>query len=148
MGQADITSKGESAAKNRTRAIVACADPEISQILLSVLSQFELKPVLSETLDNVKVLFAQGETAVAFVQPKFNDGNFQEVLRAANGPRARVPVIVCSEFYDKELYIEAMSLGAFDYLAFPYRREDVAWVVNNAVSRGSLCPRARAQGEA
>ena len=41
MGQADITSKGESAAKNRTRAIVACADPEISQILLSVLSEFE-----------------------------------------------------------------------------------------------------------
>ena len=148
MGQADITSKGESAARNRTRAIVACADPEISQILLSVLSQFELQPVLSETLDDAKNLLAHEETAVAFVQPKFNDGNFQEVLRAANGPRARVPVIVCSEFYDKELYIEAMSLGAFDYLAFPYRREDVAWVVNNAVSRGSLCPRARAQGEA
>ena len=55
---------------------------------------------------------------MAFVQPKFNDGNFQQVLRAANGPRARVPVIVCSEFYDKELYVEAMSLGAFDSSGF------------------------------
>ena len=46
MGQADITSKGESATKYRTRAItLLCANPEISQILLSVLSQFELKPV-------------------------------------------------------------------------------------------------------
>ena len=84
---------------------------------------------------------------MAFVQPKFNDGNFQEVLRAANGPRARVPVIVCSESNDKELYLEAMSLGAFDYLAFPYRREDVELVVNNAVSRGSLC-KTRPRGEA
>ena len=31
---------------------------------------------------------------MAFVQPKFNDGNFQEVLRAANGPRAEVPYII------------------------------------------------------
>jgi DNA-binding NtrC family response regulator len=130
------------------RAIVACADPEIRQRLLSVLSEFGLQPVLPETLDDAKGLITQEETVMAFVQPRFSDGNFQEILRAANGPRSRVPVIVCSEFYDKELYIEAMSLGAFDYLAFPYRREDVEWVVNNAVSRGSLYPRARAQGEA
>ena len=41
-----------------------------------------------------------------------------------------------------------MSLGAFDYLAFPYRREDMEWVVKNAVSRGSLYPGARPQREA
>jgi len=56
MGQTNITSKGESGAKDRTRAIVACSDPEIWQILLSVLSQFELQPVLSETLDDAKGL--------------------------------------------------------------------------------------------
>jgi DNA-binding NtrC family response regulator len=127
---------------------VACADPEIRQRLLSVLSEFGLQPVLPETLDDAKGLITQEETVMAFVQPRFSDGNFQEILRAANGPRSGVPVIVCSEFYDKELYIEAMSLGAFDYLAFPYRREDVAWVVNNAVSRGSLGPSTRPQGEA
>jgi DNA-binding NtrC family response regulator len=148
MGQTSITSKGESGARDRTRAIVACADPEIRQSLLSVLSEFGLQPVLPETLDDAKGLITQEETVMAFVQPRFSDGNFQEILRAANGPRSRVPVIVCSEFHDRELYIEAMSLGAFDYLAFPYRREDVEWVVNNAVSRGSLYPRARAQGEA
>ncbi len=148
MRYAKITPEGAPAARNRTRAVVACTDPEVWLILISVLSEFGLQPILSETLDDAKGLITQEETVMAFVQPRFSDGNFHEILRAVNGPRSRVPVILCSEFYDKELYIEAMSLGAFDYLAFPYRREDVAWVVNNAVSRGSLCPRARAQGEA
>jgi DNA-binding NtrC family response regulator len=137
MSQAQISPDSELAAGNRRQAIVACVDPEIRQRLLSVLNEFRLDPVLLETPDDAKVLLGQDETAVAFVQPRFSDGNFHEILRAANGPGSRVPVIVCSEYYDKELYIEAMSLGAFDYLAFPYRREDVAWVIHNAVSRVS-----------
>lgn len=150
MRQANITSQAnsESTASNHTRAIVACTDPEIRQLLVSVLHEFGLQPTLPETLDEAKALLAREETALAFVQPRFSDGSFQEVLGAGDGPRSRVPVIVCSEFYDKDLYIEAMSLGAFDYLAFPYRREDVAWVVNNAVSLGSLSPRTHAQVEA
>jgi DNA-binding NtrC family response regulator len=103
---------------------------------------------LPETLNDAKALLTREETAVAFVQPKFSKGSFWEVLRDADAIASGVPVIVCSEFYDKDLYIEVMSLGAFDYLAFPYRREDVEWVVNNAVSRGSLYPRAHPQGEA
>jgi len=137
MSQAQMTPDSKLAVGNRRQAIVACADPEIRQRLLSVLNEFRLHPVLLETLDDAKGLLAQEETAMVFVQPTFRDGNFQEILRAANGPESRVPVIVCSEYYDKELYIEAMSLGAFDYLTFPYRREDVAWVIHNAVSRVS-----------
>ena len=140
MSHAQITPNSELAAGNRRQAIVACADPEIRQRLLSVLNEFRLHPVLLDTLDDAKVLLTQEETAMALVQPRFSDGNFHEILRAANGPESRTPVIVCSDYYDKELYIEAMSLGAFDYLAFPYRREDVAWIVHNAVSRGSPNP--------
>jgi DNA-binding NtrC family response regulator len=113
-----------------------------------VLSEFRLQPVLPETLDEAKALLAREETALAFVQPRFSDGSFQEILEAGDGPRSRVPVIVCSEFYDRDLYIKAMTLGAFDYLAFPYRREDVAWVVHNAVDRSSLSPRTHVRGEA
>jgi DNA-binding NtrC family response regulator len=120
------------------RATVVCTDLEIREILISVLSEFGLQTVLSETLDDAKDLLTREETVMAFIQPRFSDGNFQEALRAADGPRSRVPVIVCSEFDDKDLYIEAMSLGAFNYLAFPCRSEEVAWVVKNAVSWGSL----------
>ena len=147
MRQAMITPEGEPAARNRTRAIVACTGPEIRQLLLSAVSEFRLQPVLSETLDDAKVLLTWDGTAMAFSQPRFSGGTFQEVLRAADGPGSRGPVIVCSEFYDKDLHIEAMSPGAFDYLAFPYGREEVAWIVNNAVNGSLQSPRTHAQDE-
>jgi DNA-binding NtrC family response regulator len=148
MSRAKMTAEGESAARNRGRAIVACADPKIRQLLTSVLSEFRLHPVLPETLDDAKRLIIQEETAIAFVQPRFSDGTFLEVLGVAECPKSPVPVIVCSEFYDMNIHIEAMSMGAFDYLAFPFRREEVAWVVNHAIGRDPPSPSTRAQGEA
>jgi DNA-binding NtrC family response regulator len=133
MRGAEITSKSEPMARKRARAIVACVDPEIRHLLIDVLSELGLQPVLSETVDDVKVVLAEEETAMAFVQPSFGGVTFREVLEAAERPASGVSVIVCSEFYDKDLYIEAMALGAFDYLAFPYRHEEVAWVINHAV---------------
>ena len=91
-----MTPDGESAARNRARAIVACADPGIRQLLTSVLSEFRLHPVLPETIDDAKRLIIQEETAIAFVQPRFSDGTFPEVLGAAECPKSPVPVISTS----------------------------------------------------
>lgn len=142
-----MTPDDESAARNRARAIVACADPRIRQLLTSVLSEFRLDPVFPETIDDAKRLLIQEETVIAFVQPRFSEGTFREVLGAVGCPKSPVPVIVCSKFYDIYIHREAMSTGAFDYLAFPFRREEVAWVVNHAIGRDPPSPTARAPGE-
>lgn len=137
MGQANMTSKDESPTRNGAQAIVACTDPEIRQLLTRELIECGLQPVLLETLDDAKCLLKRQDTAMASVQPKFSKGAVREILRAASGLTSRVPVIICSSFYDWDLYIQAMSLGAHDYLAFPDRREEVGWVINNAVNRRS-----------
>ena len=95
-----MTPDDESAARNRALAIVACADPRIRQLLTSVLSEFRLDPVLPETIDDAKRLLIQEETVIAFVQPRFSEGTFREVLGAVGCPKSPVPVIVCSKFYD------------------------------------------------
>ena len=138
MCQVGITSGIDSVARNRTRAIVACTDPRIRQLLINVLHELGLQPVGSETVGEIQALLAEGDTAMVLSQPRFTVGSFREVLRAAARPGSSVPVIVCSDFYDKDLYVEAMTLGAFDYLALPYRYEDVAWVLTNALTGGSL----------
>jgi DNA-binding NtrC family response regulator len=141
MKEAKVIPKDNSAVKKRAQAIVACTDSEIQQLLISVLGDFGLQPILSTTLDDAKALLAQEETAMAFSQARFTEGSYREFLRAADSPSSRVPLILCSEFYDKDLYVEAMTLGAFDFLAFPYRSEEVARVVSNALAWGAL-PRA------
>ena len=144
MRQTNVTFEGNADSKNRQQAIVACTDAEIRQILTSVLREFAIQPVFLENLDEVRDLLAQQEPLIVFIQTRIVQGDFREVLRAADCPGSGIPVIVCSEFYDKDIYIEAMALGAFDYLATPYRREEVVWVVNNAVGWGSLPPNVHA----
>ena len=138
MRQTKVNPGNGRAAKIRTQAIIVCADPEIQEFLISVLSEFGIKPVVSARLDEATPLLAQEETVMAFSQSQFSEGSFVDVLKLADRRESKLPVIVCSEFYDKDLYIEAMGLGAFDYLASPYRRREVAWVVNNALSSGAL----------
>lgn len=136
MRQTNVTPEGKATTRNRTRAVIACTDPEIRQVLTSVLREFGLQPVFLERLDDLRAHLAQQETVMVFIQSRFVKKGFREVLSAAERPGSRVPVIVCSEFYDKDIYMEAMTQGAFDYLATPYRREEVAWIVNNAVHWG------------
>ena len=85
-------------------------------------------------MDEIQALLAEDETVMAFSQAKFGGCCFADVLEAARISGAGVPVIVCSEFYNKDLYIYVMSLGAFDYLAFPYSREEVEWIVHQALN--------------
>jgi DNA-binding NtrC family response regulator len=137
MRQTKVTPQGKPPVRIRTRAVIACTDPRIRQVLISVLREFGLQPVFLDEMGELRTLLAQQETVIVFIQSRFVKNGFREVLSAAERPGSRIPVIVCSEFYDRDIYMEAMTQGAFDYLATPYRREEVAWVVNNAVNWGS-----------
>jgi DNA-binding NtrC family response regulator len=120
------------------QAIVACTDFEIEEILVSVLRGFGIHPIVSDSLEEIGALLAEEETVMAFSQTNLPDGSFQKVLSAAEIRASKVPVILCSELYDEDLYIDVMSMGAFEYLAFPCDREEVEWVVNNAIKWGPL----------
>jgi DNA-binding NtrC family response regulator len=41
--------------------------------------------------------------------------------------------VVASRLDDTAQYFEAMSLGAFDFIAAPYVRREVEWIVNRAL---------------
>jgi DNA-binding NtrC family response regulator len=138
MRQTNETLQIVEPATTRSVAVIACTDPEIRQILVSVLKEFGLQPVLPEKMDDLGNLLGHEATVIVFTQTRFERGGYQEILRAAQRSGFKIPVIVCSEFYDKDLYMEAMARGAFDYLATPYRHEEVAWVVNNAVHRNPI----------
>jgi hypothetical protein len=45
------------------------------------------------------------------------DGTFSDILCGAD-EKPKVPVVVCCEFCDKDLYAEAIWLGAFDFVAY------------------------------
>jgi DNA-binding NtrC family response regulator len=60
----------------------------------------------------------------------------RQVLERALQLHPEVPVLVVARVLDIHCYLEAMDLGAFDYLEKPEPR-DLAWVVDTQILRGA-----------
>jgi DNA-binding NtrC family response regulator len=63
------------------------------------------------------------------------DGSFREMLRAREVAEPKIPVVVASRRDDAAEYMEAMQLGAFDFIARPYRPSELQWIVFNALRK-------------
>jgi len=57
------------------------------------------------------------------------------VLEGASEFDRRLPVVVVARDLEMECYLEAMQLGAVDYLAGPFAATDIARVVRNCAPR-------------
>jgi len=138
----------EQLTRNQVRVIVACADCKNREVLVSLLRQRGLDPTPASSLNETKLLLAREETALVMCEASFSDGDFRDLLRVAFQNGSRIPVIVCMDFYDPPVYLEAMELGAFDCLACPCHRDGVEWVVGNALKEASVAGRALSVGSA
>jgi len=128
---------GNSCSSKRPRHVVLAGNEILSEkYLIDLLKQKGLQPVASSSLKETQFLLAQRETVLAICHASSSDGTFRDLLGAL-GKSSKVPVIVCADYYDPRLYLEAMELGAFDYFTYPYHGDGVEWVVGNALQAAS-----------
>ena len=73
-----------------------------------------------------------------FCEVGLPDGDFRDLLGKVTGLAIKVPVVVASRLDDWDAYLEAMQLGAFDYIARPYRQAEVEWIVSRALRMASV----------
>jgi len=117
----------------RPRAVLACSDARTQDELSDLVREKGLEPFRSVSFAQTQFLLSEPDTALVVCQATFSDGDFRDLLRAAAENGSGVPVVVCADFYEPGLYLEAMELGAFDYIVDPYHREGVEWVLANAI---------------
>ena len=115
------------------RVLLACTDPDSRRALSSLLDQCGLKTVVSSSVRESRRILARGGVAMVFCEARLADGSFREVLHEAAAPEQKVPVVVASRLDDTNEYLEAMRLGAYDFITSPYRRSEVEWIVHNAL---------------
>ncbi len=127
---------------SRLQVLVASADPDNGRKLGSVLSECGLDPVLASTLQEAQSLLAKPDISLVFCDTQLTDGTFREILRLTEA--ASIPLVVVSRVHETRQYLEAMRLGAFDFVASPYRRSEVEHIVASALHR----PTAAAAGAA
>ena len=129
------------------RALVAIADRENREALIQVLDVCGLEPVFCSTIGEVRALLASEATDVLFCDTVFADSIFDDLPRATRSGESRVRMIVCSQLYDPAVYLDVMNRGAFDFIVYPYRTDDVRWVVGTALRR-SPEPALKSQADA
>jgi DNA-binding NtrC family response regulator len=119
------------------RALVAIANLENREALIQVLEVCGLEPICCSTIGEVKMLLASEAADVLFCDTAFADSIFDDPPRAVSSRKPGTPMIVCSRLYDPAVYLDVMNRGAFDFIVYPYRTDDVKWVVGTALRRNS-----------
>jgi DNA-binding NtrC family response regulator len=123
--------------KRAGRALVAIVDPENREALIQVLEVCGLEPICCSTIGEVRTLLASEATDVLFCDTAFAHDSFDDLPRAINSGEVIAPVIVCSRLYDPADYLEVMYRGAFDFIVFPYRTDEVRWILDTAFRRSA-----------
>lgn len=74
-------------------------------------------------------------SALIFTAIALSDGNWADVLEAAQNATPPCPVIVVSRFVDLNLYLEALQKGAADFIVAPFDTVDLEFIIRSATTQ-------------
>ncbi len=120
---------------SRMRVLVALADPASQRALSNVLPLHDLEPVFAATMREARAVLASESIGLVVCEDCLIDGSYRDLLPVAQAARGDVPVVVTSRTDNPEEYLEAMKLGAFDFVAAPFSRTELDRIVHNALHR-------------
>ena len=113
------------------QVLVASSNGERRATLTKILGECSLEPVFASNVEEVRTILVQSSVDLVFCEDNLPEGDFREVLRLAKATRPEAQVVVSSLLGEWEEYLEAMQLGAFDYVAPPYRDTEILSIVNS-----------------
>jgi DNA-binding NtrC family response regulator len=90
-----------------------------------------------EALEGIK-----GDCDLVLLDNRMPDLTGLEVLKEMKKNFPKMPVIIMTAFGTTETAIEAMRLGAFDYILKPFELEEIFELINRGLEAGKLMKRA------
>ena len=120
------------------QVLVTGCDAGKRTALLNMLEEYGLEPMIASNVEETRQILERRPMHVVFCEDRLPDGGFREILRLVKANRPEVQVVVSSMLGDVHEYIEAMNLGAFDFIASPYRSSEIISVVDGAYWRYRL----------
>jgi DNA-binding NtrC family response regulator len=118
--------------------LVVDDDPEVRSLLTMVLARPPMK--VSEAVSGNEGMerLARGAFDVALVDVHLPDHSGLDILRWARDADVDVETIVLTGHADVETAVEAMRLGAYDFVTKPWKNSELLEVVNKAAEKKAL----------
>ena len=124
--------------ENNYRILVVDDDEEMCLLIAEVLLKKEFSVVtLSDSLQAAQVL-RQEEFDVIVTDLEMKGLRGTDLLREATVASPMTPVIIITAFGSIESAIQAMKLGAYDYVTKPFDKEELVLVVKKAIENRTL----------
>jgi DNA-binding NtrC family response regulator len=123
---------------DRIRLLVVDDDPEVRSLLDRVLTKSGYHPAEATNGTEAMELLGRQEYDVALVDVKLPDASGLDILRWARDADVDTEFIVLTGNADVETAVEAMRLGAYDFLSKPWRNAELVEVIGKAAEKKTL----------
>lgn len=118
-----------------TKALVISASEENRALLSETLATDGFVPLLCSSLTDARKFIQSDDIGIVFCDDCLSDGCLKNVIAEVGKRQKPVPVIAVSRTGEWDEYFEALSMGAFDYLSLPLRRDDLDRVLASALGK-------------
>ena len=108
---------------------------ETFQSLRQALKALSVDTYSVDNLKDAQDLVAQCKPQMIFTTSSVGDRSWMSIQRLAETANAPFSVIVVGAIPDTKLYLSVMERGAFDFIAPPFERESLNFVVCSAASQ-------------
>jgi two-component system response regulator PilR (NtrC family) len=116
-----------------TRILLVDDEPSILSVLSTVLKAEGHDVVPVNAGDQAKTLLQEQEFDLMISDIRMSPINGMELLRTAHKKSNGMPVIMLTAFGTVETAVEALKLGAFDYLTKPFKVDELLITVKRAL---------------
>lgn len=118
-----------------TKALVISASEENRTTLSETLAADGFVPLLFGSVTDARKFLQGDDIAIVFCDDCLSDGCLKNVIAEVGKRQKPVPVIAVSRTGEWDEYFEALHLGAFDYLSFPLRSDELDRVLASALGK-------------
>lgn len=98
---------------------------EYRRLLLRILEDLRVDTLASATLAEAEEVLSEQRVALVFCDDRLTDGSYRDLLQTLRTWKKERYVVVTTRIGEWKEYLEALDLGAFDMIQYPFRSSEV-----------------------
>ena len=114
-------------------ALVIDDEPDICELLRLTLGRMDIRTETAADVSSAKALLASSEFDLCLTDMRLPDGDGLELVEWMQANAAGVPVAVITAHGNVETAVQALKLGAFDFISKPLDLNNLRNIVENAL---------------
>lgn len=116
-----------------TLALIVDDEPDICELLSLTLARMEVETKTAGDVAGARTLLEQHDFDICLTDMRLPDGNGLELVEWIQGNVPKLPVAVITAHGNVETAVQALKLGAFDFISKPLDLANLRNIVENAL---------------